>query len=92
MRQVTPYHNFEYAGAQFNVYHANIGEGLPQHQHPFNHATVCQVGSCVVRVKGKEIEMNADTQPIDLPADVPHELEALENGTVFVNIFKAGLY
>ena len=92
MKQITPYHNFVYAGAVFNVYHADKGDGLPMHQHSFNHANVCQVGSCVVRVKGREIVMNAETQPLDLPANIPHEIEALEDGTVFVNIFKEGSY
>ena len=78
---------FQYAGATINVYHANKGEGLPMHQHPHNHATMCCAGSCLVRVKGKEIRMHPLTQPIDLPANVPHEIEALEDNTVFVNIF-----
>ena len=85
-------HTFEYAGAQLNVYHADKGEGLPLHEHEWNHATVCHVGSCVVRVKGKEIVMTATTQPIDLPANIPHEIEALEDGTVFVNVFSEGKY
>ena len=89
---ITPYHQFLYSGTQLNVYHANKGEGLPKHQHNFNHATVCHVGSCVVRVKGKEIIMNCNSQPIDLPANIDHEIEALEDGTVFVNIFAEGKY
>lgn len=80
-------HVFTYAGATHNVFHARAGEGLPEHQHDTNHATICHVGSCLVRVKGKEIRMHPLTQPIDLPANVPHEIEALEDGTVFVNIF-----
>ena len=92
MMQAVLAHTFAYAGAQFNVFHAKKGEGLPMHEHAWNHATVCQVGSCVVRVKGKEIVMTATMQPIDLPANFPHEIEALEDGTVFVNIFKEGLY
>jgi quercetin dioxygenase-like cupin family protein len=86
---VTPYHKFEYAGAMFNVYFADKEEGLPFHQHPFNHAVTCQAGSCVIRLKGKEHIMYPKTQPVDLPANVPHEIEALENGTVFTNIFPA---
>ena len=70
-----------------NVYHVNQGEGLPMHEHNHNHATVCHAGSCVVRVKGREITMQPGTQPLDLPANIPHEIEALENGTVFTNIF-----
>jgi len=92
MFSITPYHRFDYAGATMQVYHADKGDGLPMHQHPFNHATFCQAGSCVVRVKGKEIIVNKDTQPLDLPANVPHEIEALEDGTCFVNVFAEGKY
>ena len=91
-RIVTPTHNFVYASANIQVYHANKGDGLPVHKHDFNHATMCQVGSCVVRVKGKEIVLTADSQPLDLPAHEPHEIEALEDGTVFVNVFAEGKY
>lgn len=86
---VQPVHIFTYAGATHGVFHARAGEGLPEHMHDHNHATVCHAGSCIVRVKGKEIRMEPATQPIDLPANVPHEIEALENGTVFTNIFAA---
>jgi quercetin dioxygenase-like cupin family protein len=89
---ISPLRKFEYAGASFNVYYANIGDGLPQHTHNFNHATLCQVGSCIVRVKGKEIILTIDSQPIDLPANETHEIEALEDGTVFVNVFAEGNY
>lgn len=80
-------HSFQYAEVTMNVYHAKQGEGLPMHEHTFKHATVCHAGSCVVRVKGREIVMQPGTQPLDLPADIPHEIEALEDGTVFTNIF-----
>jgi quercetin dioxygenase-like cupin family protein len=83
---------FSYAGATFNIFYANKGDGLNIHQHTFNHATACQVGSCAVRVKGKEFILTIDSQPIDLLANEPHEIEALEDGTVFVNIFAEGKY
>ena len=85
--QIPPKFVFDYEGLRINVLHADKGEGLPSHQHLYNHATVCHVGSCLVRVKGKEILMTKDTQPLDLPANYPHEIEALEDGTVFVNMF-----
>jgi hypothetical protein len=84
--------DFVYAGTKLSVYHAKKGNGLPFHQHEFNHATMCHVGSCLVRVKGKEIVLTANSQPIDLPANIPHEIEALEDGTVFVNVFAEGRY
>jgi hypothetical protein len=31
--------------------------------------------------------MTKDSQPLNLPAGEWHELEALEDGTVFVNVF-----
>ena len=90
MIQLAPYHRFDYAGATIHVYHANQGEGLPSHLHAWNHATMCHVGSCIVKVKGKEYTLTADSQPLDLPAHEYHEIEALEDGTVFMNVFLEG--
>jgi quercetin dioxygenase-like cupin family protein len=92
MISIQPFHNFKYAGAEINVFHANKGEGLPKHEHSFSHATICQVGSCLIKVKDKELILTAKSQPIDLPAYIPHEIEALEDGTVFVNVFAEGKY
>jgi len=87
MQTVNPAHLFTYGGASFNVYHANKGEGLPRHEHTFNHATVCNAGSCILRKEGREKIIDKHTQPVDLAANEWHEIEALEDNTVFVNIF-----
>ena len=92
MIALAPRHSFTYDGAQLNVYHANKGEGLPKHEHMYSHATVCHSGSCAVRVEGKELIMTKDTQPVNLSAGKWHEIEALENNTVFVNVFAEGKY
>lgn len=92
MIAITPRHSFTYDGATLNVYHANKGEGLPRHQHTYNHATICNAGSCVVRVEGKELVMTKETIPVNLIANKWHEIEALEEGTVFVNVFAEGKY
>ena len=84
---ITPKHTFLYAGAQLNVYHANKGEGLTKHEHTFYHATVCHSGSCDVRLEGRNYIINKYSQPLNLPANEWHEIEALEDDTVFVNIF-----
>jgi len=89
---VQPRHSFTYDGAQINVYHANRGEGLPKHQHTFSHATVCHAGSCVLRKENLELVMTKETQPVNLKAAEWHEIEALEDGTVFVNVFAEGKY
>jgi quercetin dioxygenase-like cupin family protein len=87
-----PKHNFTYDGATLNVYHANIGEGLPHHQHVYSHATICHNGSCKVSLEGRSYTIDKNSQPLNLPAGEWHEIEALEDGTVFVNVFAEGKY
>lgn len=83
-------HSFTYDGAVMNIYHADKGQGLPRHSHMYAHATFCAAGSCVVRKDGKKLVMTKATQPVNLVANEWHEIEALENGTVFVNVFAEG--
>lgn len=90
--QVAPRFQVVYDGASINVYHANKGEGLPRHEHLFSHLTMCHAGSCVIRKEGKEVVVTKDTQPINLVANEWHEIESLEDGTVFVNVFSEGKY
>ena len=87
---VNPRHHFTYDGAVLNVYHANKGEGLPRHEHMYAHATMCAAGSCVIRKEKRKLMMTKDTQPVNLLADEWHEIEALEDGTVFINVFAEG--
>jgi len=87
---ITPTHVFSYASAQVNVYHANKGEGLFKHQHLYSHATMCNSGSCLVSLEGRSYTLNKNSQPLNLPAGEWHEIEALEDNTVFVNIFEEG--
>jgi quercetin dioxygenase-like cupin family protein len=81
-----------YDGAILNVYHANKGEGIPRHEHAYAHLTICHAGSCVIRKEGIEKIINKNTQPINLKAAEWHEIEALEDETVFVNVFSEGKY
>ena len=89
---VQPRFSFSYEGARTNIYHADKGQGLPKHDHIYSHATFCMSGSCVIRKEGKEVIVDKNTQPINLIANEWHEIEALEDGTVFVNIFAEGKY
>lgn len=79
-------------GATLNVYHADKGEGLPQHEHVFSHLTMCHAGSIKVSNERRSLVMTKDTQPVNLLANEWHEIEALEDGTVFVNVFAEGKY
>ena len=83
---------FEYNGLQYNTYHVDKGEGLPRHEHTFDHVTVCHAGSCVLRKENKEIIIDKNSSAFNLKANEWHEIEALEDNTVFVNIFKEGTY
>lgn len=85
-------HSVTYDGATVRVYHANKGEGLPRHEHPYSHLTMVHAGSLLVTKEGKSLTMTKDTQPVNLVAAEWHELEALEDGTVFVNVFAEGKY
>lgn len=87
-----PAHSFTYDGARLNIYHVNTGQGLPKHSHEYSHATMCCAGSCIVRKEGKQLVMDKFTQPVNLVAGEWHEIEALEDGTVFVNVFADGKY
>jgi len=89
---IGPKHSFTYDGAQLNVYHANKGEGLMQHSHSFSHATICHAGSCLISLEGRSYTIDKNSTPLNLPAGEWHEIEALEDGTVFVNVFAEGKY
>jgi len=90
--RIAPTHQVMYDGASLNVFHANKGEGLPSHEHVYAHLTVCHAGSCVIRKEGIEKVIDKYTQPINLKANEWHEIEALEDETVFVNVFAEGKY
>lgn len=77
-------------GTTLNIYHADVNDGLPKHEHGYSHLTMCHAGKCIVRKEGRELVMTKDTQPVNLVAREWHEIEALEDGTVFVNVFAEG--
>lgn len=92
MKQVAPKFSVVQDGTTLNIYHADRGEGLPSHTHLYSHLTMCFAGSCVVRKQGREVVVTKNTQPINLVGNEWHEIEALEDGTVFVNVFAEGKY
>jgi quercetin dioxygenase-like cupin family protein len=92
MMVLAPKHTFTYDGTQINVYHADTKQGVPSHAHSYSHATICNAGSCLVSLEGRSYTINKDSQPLNLPAGEGHEIEALEDGTVFVNVFAEGKY
>jgi len=83
-------HTFQYGGARINIYHADKGTGLPSHTHGYDHATFCTAGACIVRTPKVTATINKDSQPLNLVGTEWHEIEALEDNTVFVNVFAEG--
>ena len=92
IRMIGSRHTFSVGATTLKVFHAAQGDGLPRHTHPYPHATICHAGAIKVSKENKSLTMNKDTQPVDLPANEWHEIEALEDGTVFVNIFAEAQY
>lgn len=87
MNTVAPRFVVTQNGTTLNVYHANKNEGLPKHDHLYSHLTMCHSGCCIIRKENRELIMTKDTQPVNLVANEWHEIEALEDNTVFVNVF-----
>ena len=84
--------SFSYEDTRINVYHANKNQGVSKHEHNFPHATICHAGSIAIHKEGKEVVATKDSGAYNLVANEWHEIEALEDGTVFVNIFAEGKY
>jgi quercetin dioxygenase-like cupin family protein len=87
MNPATLKHDVKYDGVILKIYHANKGEGIPFHAHSYSHATICHNGSCKLTQEGKSVVVNKDSTPVNLLAGKWHEIEALEDDTVFVNVF-----
>jgi quercetin dioxygenase-like cupin family protein len=85
-----PNHSFEYGNALIQVFYANKGQGLPNHIHLYDHGFMCNAGSCLVSLEGRSYTVNKYSKPLNLPANEWHEIEALEDDTVFVNVFAEG--
>ena len=87
IQAIPPTYSVEYDNTNINIYHGNRGEGLPKHTHQYAHLTMCHSGSCIIRKENIEKIVTKDNKPVNLLANEWHEIEVLEDDTVFVNIF-----
>ena len=87
MIAVLPKFSVEQDGTTINVYHADLGQGLPRHDHVYSHLVFCHAGKILITKENVRHEMDKNSRPVNLLAGQWHEIEALEAGTVFVNIF-----
>jgi dTDP-4-dehydrorhamnose 3,5-epimerase-like enzyme len=51
---------------------------------------MCNSGSCSIKLQGRTYIIDKNSKPLNLPAGEWHEIEALEDETVFVNLFAEG--
>ena len=89
---VVPLYESTGAGVRMTVYHVNRFEGISRHEHIYQHLTYCAFGSIVLRKEGKELILTKDSMPVIAPKNEMHEIEALEDNTVFVNVFAEGKF
>lgn len=70
------------------------GEKIPMHQHPYMHNTRVLVGVSKVEVLDHQAPLMFQMTPNDvareLPANIPHEITAMVDGTVVINEFETG--
>jgi len=83
--------SYKYNNTNNAIYKANVGEGLLRHEHTFAHTTVCVQGKIIVRKENKEIIISEGENPLLLTENEWHEIEALEDNTIFINQFPFGM-
>jgi quercetin dioxygenase-like cupin family protein len=86
-----PRFGFNVDGCTINTFHIDkAGEGHPKHEHDYDHVTQVHSGRLLVTTPNTSFIMDKHTDPIRFPANEWHELEALDDDTVFCNIFALG--
>ena len=90
-KQAEPRFVFHVDGCTINTFHIDkAGEGHPKHVHDYEHVTQVHAGRLLVTMAHTTFEMDKHSKPIKFPANEWHELEAIEDNTVFCNVFALG--
>ena len=92
VKNILPVTDIHYDGVTLRTYLANRGQGLARHEHVYSHLTYCHRGSILVRKEGKEYTLRPTEAPLNLKPNEWHEIEALEDDTIFQNVFAEGKY
>lgn len=72
----------EVAGIYFrSVLILNAHTLVPQHVHPYDHATYCAQGSALMWVEGKKESVVRAGQVVEVKANLKHAFESLEDNT-----------
>jgi quercetin dioxygenase-like cupin family protein len=86
VKQLLPHYVFQYNGITFSYYKGDKGEGIPRHEHPVSHLTFVTSGKTCIRKENIYREMIAHDEPLNLKENEWHEIEILEDNTVFINV------
>ena len=84
--QLTPLYTFPYKESIITFYKGNAGEGLRKHEHNDSHLTVISSGKVCIRKENIYKELVVGDQPINLKENEWHEIEILEDNTIFFNV------
>jgi len=75
-----------------SVFYMDAGDKIPRHRHPHTHSTTCIRGRIEVEIWYVDqphflCEMEDSMEiGMSLPADIDHEIRALENNTIVINL------
>ena len=91
MKKITVH---EWDGMLLSLFQMDAGDKIDRHSHPFVHTTGVARGSTRVTLFPAESVDRADRimlmmpgmKDFPFPANVEHEIEALEDGTIIVNL------
>jgi quercetin dioxygenase-like cupin family protein len=86
LKGLPPLYRFDYNGVTFAYYSGNKEQGLPKHQHQFSHLTFVAAGKTCVRKENLYRELLPGDPPLNLKENEWHEIEILEDNTVFINV------
>lgn len=80
---------FSYDGDEFTLYNfSKASDAIPMHTHDYSHLTVVIAG----KISATNGEKSAEFGPasvVNFSSGKPHEITAVEDNTVILNIFKA---
>lgn len=79
---------FRFEDVFATIYQYNKGDVLVWHKHSTEHSHGVFSGKTLIEIEGKDNTEVFISENINLPANIPHQITALEDNTIFVNIIK----
>jgi len=85
MHLIIPKYVFRKGQTNFSYYSGDTGDGIPRHEHTFSHYVMVAHGKICIRKENLYREFIGGDEPINLRENEWHEIEILEDNTVFIN-------